>query len=348
MKNRCVALLLIGSLILQNACTVRIPVAGNKQSLHNSAERVSNPYYSVKKKSKHWFYLPFVAAGVGAGGYYLSSEQDQRNPKTKEELHKRGLLGATVFSAVITLPYFIAIAKSKPRISNENVSTQRFDQWLSDYNKKERQSYTRYQADGNGYLIIPRNSVTAYEAEEKRRKEEAERKQAEYEQAVSLKKQQREEKEKVRIEKIRQLSLSSELLPEFQVIKTGTYGRYFKITSYCIEIVAKGYNPNSADHWSYLVEFIKGFDPEQKGDATIFFTFYDSFIDTSECSCDLDNEDCSITYKKNRITNGHISPWIDGNRSVMITPNAQYRVNSQGGMSSVETGKYGEWTFNLL
>ncbi|WP_420147653.1 hypothetical protein [Spirosoma sp.] len=134
--------------------------------------------------------------------------------------------------------------------------------------------------------------------------------------------------------------------PEFKVIKTSSYGQALRTTSYCIEIVAQDYNPSSIDHWNALVEYVKGFDSQTKGEATIWFAFYDTWIKTDGCSCNFDAGDgCESTYRSNVIASGRISPWIDGKRTGSIDRNARYKMDESLGPKPVETG--GVWSVKL-
>ncbi|WP_138485258.1 hypothetical protein [Dyadobacter bucti] len=141
-------------------------------------------------------------------------------------------------------------------------------------------------------------------------------------------------------------SFGQEKGPEFKVIKTGSYSQTLRTTSYCLEIVAQDYNPNSVDHWKALVKYVNEFDPQTKSEATIHFAFYDTWIKTDACSCNFDAGDgCESTYRSNLIASGSISPQINGNRTGSINLNGRYRMDESTGPKPVTTG--GVWSVNL-
>ncbi|MCE6993073.1 hypothetical protein [Dyadobacter sp. CY323] len=141
-------------------------------------------------------------------------------------------------------------------------------------------------------------------------------------------------------------SIGQQKDPEFKVINAGAYSQSLNTTSHCLEIVAQDYNPSSIDHWKALVEYVKGFDPQTKGNATIWFAFYDTWIKTDGCSCNFNAGDgCESTYRSNVIASGSITPWINGKRKGSINLNGRYRMDEGRGPKPVESG--GVWSVKL-
>lgn len=137
-----------------------------------------------------------ISLAYGALAYYgVKSSEKKKNPDlTDKELHEKGMGTAVIGGTVIMLTGIgLSISNKGSHYKTENISTQQFDKWLNDYNKKEKQRYIKYQEGNNGYLIIPKDKVSAYEAEERRRREEVEKQRLERERELALKKEQEEE-----------------------------------------------------------------------------------------------------------------------------------------------------------
>jgi TPR repeat protein len=96
------------------------------------------------------------------------------------------------------------------------VPEKKFDSWLLDFNRKQNQNYVRVSQNNYWKLLIPKNQIPTYEAEEKRRKDEIER------QRLLAEQRKREQEEKVVYDRImegREVSLDS----YFTLYKGGKY-----------------------------------------------------------------------------------------------------------------------------
>lgn len=163
-------LLLLASLILCQACTVRIPMGQVVQTSHHSAQRVYPSYQVTRKGGKLAGYLGVTAgAAILFGGIGYARAQDNKGkPYTDEQridnARSSALLG--VYIGALCGLYVLASKKKAPRV--EQVTSTNFNNWLSDYNRKQNQNFVKYGQDAYPYaLLIPRNNVAAYEAEEK-------------------------------------------------------------------------------------------------------------------------------------------------------------------------------------
>lgn len=206
MKRKYISFLLITSLLLQNACTVRIPMTSNPKKLHHTAEEI-NPYYKVNEKGKRLFWLSTVSVGIGGLGYlfsYLDKTTDRKGKYahlTPRDIHEKSMIWAAAYGGGSLLTGAILLGDSKgTRRTIENINEQGFEKWLSSYNGKQKTNYIKYSGTYPRYIIIEKAQVPAYEAEEKRRREDAEKQRLEQERVLALKKQEeqkrREEEER--------------------------------------------------------------------------------------------------------------------------------------------------------
>lgn len=184
MKTRPILVVFLACLILTQSCTVRIPMTNSKQDVHSGAVRVS-PYYSVKSRNVstlgYILPIPFLAAGALAFNSTDKSGKAASVPLVG--------LGAIFF-------WQAYISKKRVRTRNQQVSGDTFENWLSDYNRKENYNYVKIGQSSNPYLLVPKNQLSTYNAEEKRRQEEAER------QRVLAEQRRREQEERDRIARL--------------------------------------------------------------------------------------------------------------------------------------------------
>ncbi|RRB02783.1 tetratricopeptide repeat protein [Larkinella rosea] len=173
-------LILLTGLILfsQNACTSRIAISKNTQRLHHSAERV-DPYYEIKSKSKKaknglWLAPVLGTLVIGTLGYF--GENKDKTPFTPaqrtDNTVKSAVAGAGIGLFFGGLGFLINERTTK---GFEKVSASNFDNWLTSYGRRNHQNYVRYDKGDAMPLIIPKNQVKNYEAEERRKEEAAER-----------------------------------------------------------------------------------------------------------------------------------------------------------------------------
>ena len=185
MKTRPVLIILLAWLILTQSCTVRIPMTNSNKEVHNGGTSVT-PYYNVKKRkaSTFGYILPFAAFTTG-GLVYAYAKPKDKLPASLSIF----TLGGYFF-------WYVYLSKKLVANSKEQVTPQNFDKWLSDYNRKQNQNYVKAGQDSYGYLLVPKNQLSAYNAEEKRLKEEAER------QRVLAEQRRKEQEERDRIARI--------------------------------------------------------------------------------------------------------------------------------------------------
>ncbi|GAB3935546.1 hypothetical protein [Larkinella terrae] len=162
-------LLLIASIILVQACTVRIPMGQVVQTSHHGAQRIQPSYQVTKKGGRVGSYLGITAGcSLLFGGLgYASKEDKNGNPYTNEQRvgNAKSLALAGLYVGGLYGIYALVRKKKPPR--TEQVTPANFNNWLSDYNRKQNQKFVRYGQDTYGYFLIPQNNLAAYEAEEK-------------------------------------------------------------------------------------------------------------------------------------------------------------------------------------
>ncbi len=195
MKTIYLKLLLAFMLLMQVSCTMRIPLTRNVQKVHDGGEKVQ-PYFSVKKKTIGGYGALFSLGGIGLGAYmYTLTKAEDGTALTAEQLVYNKKYGSYLAIGGIGLGVISYLVR-KPKISEEGVTTKNFDSWLAKYGNKNNTTYKLLEKDNYSYLILPKNNVKAYEAEEKRIKDEAER------QRLLAERRKREQEEKVVYDRI--------------------------------------------------------------------------------------------------------------------------------------------------
>jgi hypothetical protein len=190
-------------------------MASNTQKVHNEAERIQ-PYFKVKKKTFGTYAALFSFGGIGLGAYvYSQTKTPQGNPLTSQEITENKKTGTYTALGGLGLG-LISFLVNKPKISQEAVNTKNFDSWLNKYSIKKNENFRLISKDSYSYLIIPQKSFSAYETEEKRIKDEAER------QRLLAEKRKRDQEEKIVYDRI--MSGKEESLESYlSLYKDGNY-----------------------------------------------------------------------------------------------------------------------------
>ncbi|GAB3993106.1 hypothetical protein GCM10028807_27550 [Spirosoma daeguense] len=229
--------ILLALVILSNACTVRVPMGQIIQTSHHGAQRIQPSYQVSKKGGKLAGYLGVTAGAallLGGLGYAQSQDKNGNPYSDQQRINNAKSLGLTGLYVGGLYGIYVLVGKRKPsRI--EQVAANNFNNWLSDYNRKQNQNFVKYDQSTYPYLLIPRNNVAAYESEEQRTRDEQEK------QRVLAEQRRKELEEKERIAKQEQEAKEKKEREE-QERKAREYAA----------LVAK--NPDKLD-WKPLIEF---------------------------------------------------------------------------------------------
>lgn len=172
MKAQFIKIIPLIFILTQLSCVVRIPITNNTEKLHSSALKVQ-PAYQVTKKGNKGFLV--FGSSIGFGGIMTALAYNNKYKNYSNELRLKNSLetGGTIAGLTLAIMGYLAItgefgSKFEKRTYIENVKQVSFDNWLTDFNNKSKQTYINYRKDKNYYLLIPTNSVSAFEAEENR------------------------------------------------------------------------------------------------------------------------------------------------------------------------------------